>query len=85
VNVAFTQQDVGPALQFDLTPVLGFKKHPITNLNVTDVWPSRDNLGPGQASTHRRRRGDHDPPARAALTVSTIDLNQDSVLEEFDR
>ena len=84
VQVAFAQEHVVDALQFDGATIFGFEQHGIAHFDAADVRSDGDNLRPTQPATDLSRRGNDDASTGTTFTVLATFTNEYAIVQEFD-
>ena len=85
VHVPLAKEHVVDALKLDETSVLRLEEDVVAGLEAADVGAGGHHLGPGQAPTHLRRRGDDDAATAASLAAAVILTHENSIVQKLDR
>mgnify|MGYP003404775998 FL=1 len=85
MNIAFTEQHISLAPQFNFPAIFGFVKNAIADGKGAHVGSCCDNLGPDQAAPDFGRCRNHNSTGRTSLTIRPIGLDKHTIVQEFDR
>ena len=85
MNVTLAQHDVVGSVHLDLVAIFRVEQHLIAGFDVANVRADCDDSGPGEALADLGSCRDQDAAAAATLPVGLPQLDENPVVEHFDR
>lgn len=84
MNVPLTKKRVFDSVELDLTAILGFEEHLVTDLEGAHVRTDRDDPCPRQPPAHLSGGRDDDAAEGPAFAAVAVLAHQNAVVEQLD-